>query len=380
MRVLALLQYPEWLPEIRHPHHDGFLRLVQSGEIEQYLAVPYTRRELSPSYRDIWEKTIQKAKDIEAEIIYLQHFHNAHIEHTEFLIHGLQSLPSKPAIGVSSADPFSPDWRPPYFPECFKTASRLSDVTFLTAMGRCAQKVASWNGNTRIVLCPHGACQVTWNPPAEALPDPEFDVVFVGNRVGSRNPASHYFWTSRERSKYVEALARRYGKRFALYGGGWDGIGSWQGRINFDDQFSAYCNARVIFGGAPHNRENYYTSDRPFIAALSGRSLVDVKVPRVENILRDGEHWHLVESSAAAVKKTDALLENPPSLTESLTTAKYIAAHHAQARRTKFMYETLKIIKLHKPGKGGLPPPPFDFFLPEVDVAQELPYATYNWR
>ena len=305
MRLLVLYQADD--PATDQPgYFDGFERLVSEGALAMHRGLGYVGIAKREGWNAVWDKACAAAREMEADAIFLQFFHVPMPEPGEG-IRRLKELPGQPMVFCSLGDPYGRWTR--RVPRAFQSASALSDITFLTGMGYLAQQLVS-TGSQNIVLMPHGCCQVRFSgPPPEPAKQPEFDVVFVGNRMQSRDPLSHFYWVAKKRIAFVTALTNRYGRRFGLFGKGWDGYVSWQGTTPFLQQQETYQRSAIVLGGTPNAYYDFYTSDRPFIAAASGVPLVDYHVPGVERLLEPGRDWWLGHNVYDTVRICDELLE-----------------------------------------------------------------------
>ena len=166
----------------------------------------------------------------------------------------------------------------------------------LSSMGELADHVARFT-TAPILLSPLASCQVRFPalPPIDQDYTPEFDVIFIGSRNASRNPFRPYHHFGQQRERLVNGLTKRFGRRFAVFGKGWDHHPSNPGPIPFGQQAKTARRGRVIVGGVPYSNARYYASNRPFIQMTSGVPVVDTPVPGVETLLRPGEHWFLAD-------------------------------------------------------------------------------------
>src|SRR5690606_22837903 len=121
-----------------------------------------------------------------------------------------------------------------------------------------------------IILLPHGVCQVRFDEHSNEFDPPErdLDVVFIGSRNRARNPTKGYYWRGLRRQRLVERLTRHFGRRFGVFGNGWDYLSSSRGPVRFEQQLSTARRAKLVVGGIPFSSARYYCSDRPFIQAL----------------------------------------------------------------------------------------------------------------
>jgi hypothetical protein len=112
-------------------------------------------------------------------------------------------------------------------------------------------------------------------------PEPEFaaDVSFIGkaDRRGGR-------------VDLVLALAKRF--EVKVYGQGWDKVGLKATREDvFPEQYRAICaSSKVMLGCDLRDDVELYFSNRTWITLGCGGFLVTRYVPKLEEVLRDGEH------------------------------------------------------------------------------------------
>lgn len=320
-------------PAIDHPgYFNGFERMVAEGKLEEHRGLGYVGIAMREGWKSVWDRACDLAREMEADAIFLHFFHVPMPDPAEG-IRRLKTLPTRPIIFCSLGDPYGRWTR--RVPRAFRTASALSDITFLTGMGYLARQLMV-AGSRNLVLMPHGCCQVRFSGPMEQIAEkPQFDVLFVGNRMHSCDPLSHFYWVAKKRVAFVEALSRCYGSRFGLFGRGWEGNTSWQGTTPYLLQQQTYRRSAVVLGGTPNAFYDYYTSDRVFIAAASGVPLVDSHVPGVDRLLEPGRDWWLARNVNEVIRLCDELLGISASVRQSMgaSTRERILARHTQYSR-----------------------------------------------
>jgi hypothetical protein len=297
------------------------------------------------------------------------------------LLEGLKSIPSKPLIMTSYGDPFSSNLLFPHPSSSFMRIARAADLNFQTTMGRCAHYL-SRNAIRYIVFCPHGFCQKRFllSPP-ELTTKRLFDISFVGSRNISKNPLSTLFQTGRRRQGLVSLLQKDFGTRFALFGRGWDGFPSWQGPVAYANQIQAIRKSELFFGGYPGSTQLLYQSDRPWIALISGVPFVDWDVPGLSWMLLVGEDWYPVSTSSQLINQIKFLLSQDQKVLQEKAhlAAMRAASRHSQYHRMRFMVRTASLRWAARDTRKTPPLPPFDFFLPEVDIQKILSQILVGW-
>jgi len=364
-----------------HPgFHDAFKQLVSSGVVESYEPMCYLGLGARVGWQRAFGLMIDHVRNTGSNAVLLQHFHSPDIPDPSDFIRSLRQLPERPVIATSCGDPFGGLLRRP--PMALRKASSLSDITFSSGMGALADELARIGGR-RITLLPLSSCQVRFAPghEPERLRDPDFDIVFIGSRIASRNPGNTLFWTSRRRRTLIEVLDRRYGKRLAVFGHGWKGLRSWQGSVPYSDQLLTLKRGRIGVGGYPNAMTDYYTSDRPFIIGAAGLPLVDWHVPRSDRIFAAGDGISLATSTRNFVQSIDDLLDRSEDERDLLGDAFATSCRlkHTTMHRVQFMVDVLLL--LLDASRAGVVPslPRLPFFHNEVNQSTEKETASRNW-
>lgn len=381
MRLLALFQGNA--PEDQIGYHKGFETLLAEGALTAYRPLAWLGLVNSAGWDGFCSNLLKEVADFVPDAIYFQFFHAPDSTPLKGLVEALRRLPNKPLIAISGGDAFGwHRWMKHRFPEGFLRVANSADVTFVTAMGKCAAYLEQ-RGVKNIVLLPSGVCQERFQPKMIPISDygREFDIVFIGRYNRCRDPRSFLFYYDRKRRKLVDLLTKRYGKRFGLIGPGWEGQPSWQGAIPYSSQVEYCRKAQVVFGGAPGIYQDYYTSDRVFTQGLSGIPFIDWQVPRIQNLLRDRDHWILVRSPNMLLEQIDVLLNSDPviRLKKAALTAEYVFNTFSQLAMMRFLVDTLHNFKAERASGDSAPLPEIPFFLPEVDIESESRHAIRKW-
>lgn len=362
-----------------HPGWNWSLQRLQAkGHIESFENIPWRGYAATHGWPAFYQHVIDRAQDGAFDVVYFHYFHQPHsgVPSPENCMRELKSQPHAPTILSSAGDGFSTTWRPPHYPKSFRGACQCSDIVFTTQMGRAADLMVGW-GARNVVLCPNSICPLRFksyhtDPISQQF---DFDVIMIGSRNGfSRNPFSRDIQMARIRTRIVEALSNRFGKRFGLFGHHWKGCVSAQGPCSFDTQQETFRRGRIIVGGNPYSDCDYYSSNRLFFEVASGIPTVELRVPHLDKIFRDGDQVYFADSVEDIVAKCEWLLKQDPVelYAKSSRAADEIAAMHTQYNRMKFKLD----IARHYRKSGNLRNIDLPYFLPEVDVDSERTYAT----
>lgn len=360
---------------------DGYRKLQAAGEVTQVDIMPVLGPDGVARGSAFWEDAFERAFDHGATLVVFQYYHRADLPDPREAIRKFKSMPNAPFVVSAMGDPFmSGYFGRPNVPRTFLMAAESSDLVVSTSMGVMADHLRR-HTRAPVALLPNGTCQVRFGRAlgADSSGQPEFDVVFIGSRNSSRNLLRSHAWYARERDSLVDALTRRFGSRFAVFGNGWDHKSANQGPVPHSLQAQVARRGRVVVGGIPYSRARYYTSGRPFFQATSGVPIVDSLVPGVGTILRPDEHWILApqEDLVRAVERTLELGDTERQRIGAAA-AEYVLSAHTQAHRVATLLENVR--RLRRIHETGVPEAPYlPFFLPEVDVAVETRRATRGW-
>ena len=378
--VLLILQGKE---PADHPGIvDGYTRLQRQGRVRRLDIMPVFGPNGVQRGAAFWAEVLERALGNGTTLVVFQYYHSKLLPDPRPAIEALRRLPESPFIVSTLGDAFMNGYLGrPSVPRSFLQAAERSDLVMLTSMGGLADCIARFT-SAPIVLSPNGACQVRFPGPvpSDQTDTLEYDVIFIGSRNASRNPFRPHHHFGRQRERLVNGLSKRFGRRFAVFGKGWDHQRSSQGPIPFDQQAKTARRGRVIVGGVPYSTARYYTSNRPFIQMTSGVPVVDTAVPGVETLLRPGEHW-LLADERSLLKEVERVLELPDERRSAVgaAAAKYVLAHHTQADRVASLLENVRRLRLSRCPTESPTPPYLPFFLSEVNLEKEARSSTRNW-
>ena len=377
MRLLVLYQASNAAAD--HPgFFEAFDRLVSEGSLGAHVGIPFVGVAARKGWGGLWAEAEQIARSVEAEAVFLHFFHASMPDPTRGILR-LKNLPSRPTMFTSLGDPYG-HWTN-RIPKSFRVASALADVSFLTGMGSLARQLRGW-GSRNLVLMPHGCCQVRFSSPAnDGQVRRQFDVAFIGSRIRSRNALGYFHRVARKRVEFVEAVTKRYGRRFGLFGHGWEGNPVWQGPIPPHRQVEAYRRSAVALGGMPNAFYDFYTSDRPFIAIASGVPFVDYWVKGVDCLLAPGRDWWLARTQEEMFGLCDQLLEMPNEERIRLGEAarEQVLTHHTQYHRCREMISIVKSIRDARLSGQKAPLPKLEF-LASSHAQAPFPESIVGWE
>lgn len=360
---------------------DGYEQLRGNGTIRELGVFPVFGPHGVDQGESFWRSVLSHAYDTSASLVVFQYYHSDRLPDPRPWIRRLRELPSGPIVLLTLGDAFMNGYfGRPNVPKSFLAAASAADLVALTSLGALADYIDRFT-DAPLVLSPNAVCQVRFGSHHEtpSTSQAEFDLVFVGSRNRSRNPLRSYHWLAQRRERLVEALSRRFSKRFAVFGHGWDDLPNALGPVPFAEQVAAVRRGRVVVGGIPFSHARYYTSNRPFIQATSAVPIVDVQVSGVETLPQDGRHWLLAPESELMARIDQALeMFDAERATLGTEAAQYVLERHTQAHRVATLVENVRRVRGAREGGDRLPPH-LPFFLDGVDQASEGRMAVRRW-
>ncbi|HLO92739.1 MAG TPA: glycosyltransferase, partial [Burkholderiaceae bacterium] len=345
------------------------------GALQATWALPYLGP-MPEATEAAFARALRLIEDEGVDTLWLQCYHGPLPDPRPFL-QAARRLQPDLLVLVSSGDAFG-RWLH-RTPASLRQACAAADLSFLSVLGPVADAVAA-AGARNLVLMPHGACQERFAAPTPRPEAPPFDVVFVGSHHAGRNPFNPINRAARQRRAMVQALARRHGPRFGLFGRGWEGQPGWQGPVPFADQHRAMALGRLQLGGFPGGRAPFYLSDRPYIAMASGTPLLDCRLEGVDRLAREGVHWALYEDLPGLLRLCDRSLEDEAGLrTMGRTARDYVLAGHTQYHRVREMLRIAAELREARRQGCRMPAPAPRIFHEGVRPEDEIPRVIRAW-
>ncbi|MFA6400491.1 MAG: glycosyltransferase [Salinivirgaceae bacterium] len=345
--------------------------------IDSFINIPFLGYAEKYGWEAFYIEVIRLCKEEAIDLVYFHHFHKGKsIQLTpKHCIEEILQLPKRPVVITSVGDPFSENWMMPDYPEYFKDASKLADITFSSQMGKAADKMIKW-GAKNVVLSPLGMCQKRFKAyTRDVNASREFEIVFIGNSglSGKINPISKIWWSGKKRVNVVKELHHQFKEKFGLYGEGWDKKYS-QGAINFDLQQETFNKGRFAIDAPPRSFSDYYSSNRHLFQIASGAPTIMFETPRIKNIYKENDHCYYVEETEKLIDRIEEILKikDDELRQRANNAAKYIQENHTQYHRMRFKIDTVKRFIANNYTLDVK----FPFFLPEVNLDEEMKFAT----
>lgn len=249
------------------------------------------------SWNAVLDEVLEIAKKLRPTAILIAHsrhrpFHDGYLDRLR------SSSDPAPILAYDERDVFGYVRKP--LPRATLHLASRCDVVFLVARGKFAERFRR-AGCGNLVYLPHAADTRRFGTPWTPTRDRDFDVVMIANLYRSRCP-----WRSipgtRARFQLGRALYRRFGRRFRVYGAGWDDEPYAAEPIPFGQQEQALRQAWLSIGQEHFPELEGYFSDRLPVALLSGVGYVTNRIRGMETVLRHGEHVLYFDSPAHAVE------------------------------------------------------------------------------
>lgn len=146
----------------------------------------------------------------------------------------------------------------------------VSDLVTLIGLGSLFDVVKPHVPSAAIRYVPHCYDKTRFGKGTPDKTEKTHDLVMIGNRGTRKRLKFLYVPGGRRRADFARKLSDEHGKRFALYGAGWDGLDANMGLLPFDRQESAIQSAKISVNWDHFDDISYYFSDRLPISLAAG--------------------------------------------------------------------------------------------------------------
>ncbi|KAB2880962.1 glycosyltransferase [bacterium] len=339
MRILYLVNEPTDGYQVGY--RSAMEGLVKSGQLESYCPFSFYVEEKKLGS---WNKTLESLYDIVIEfqphVLLVAHLGKYHVIPQAFVekIKSLYDIP--PVLAYDERDVYGYVRKP--LPESVLQFSKFCDVVFLVAAGSFANRFRN-AGCRNVQFLPEAADTVQFGKPWTPDLERKFDVIMLANRHPSRIPFRSMPGI-REREILARNLYDVFGKKFGLFGRGWENYLGNQGVVPFGEQENILRSSWLSVGqGHFPNYENYF-SDRLPIALLSKVAHVCSAQPGLENLFSHGEHCMLFKTPDEAVSLCRLLLSWPKKELIALGErgAEWVRNNYTETIRMEKLVNTLK--------------------------------------
>lgn len=371
--------------------HDSFKKATSNGEPIKFYNFPIKGFCEQHDGADVYKEILRLNRDFNPDVVFFQHFHGLNIGSPIRCIEALRASANHPIIIGSAGDLFQQSLSHLWIRRWPRNTLDLAvhaDAFFMTSMGSNANFLVR-KGAKNVIFLP--LAHIWQNFQDWNCPNPVkkiYDVVMIGsidNRLKLRNPIGAKIHSA-HRKALADALWKRYGSRFALFGNGWGNHPAALGPVPFNEQITALRQGVVSVDSIAPFPEVYYASNRPFIIAGSGTALVQYYTPRIDKLLQDGTHADFVASTDEMITACDRILNMDSRAREqrSEETVKYIFEHHTRLQRVDTIISTVEAIQQHRAGlvslETALRHVRMRHFLPQVSLGEEYSYCVANWQ
>lgn len=290
----------------------AFSEMVKDNVIEDCQVFSYLLEAQALNNPEKWEKKLLSiVNEFQPNVIFWQHISNFPIISHLFI--QLKNLPIKPFLVYHEGDIFGKSIK--RLTHSMKILARNSDITFLVGLGEHAELFRN-AGAKKVIFAPWCADTTLfgkkWNPHE---PDRK-DVVMIGNRYTSQYPFLRNINALRIpgavlREQFAQQLYKRIGKRFKVYGRGWEEFPFSAGSVAFKDQ-ELVLRRHLISVNWDHFPDTpFYFSDRLPNTLLSGVAHATNYHPGYELMFKNGEQLAYFHSVVEAVDLVDWMLAQP---------------------------------------------------------------------
>ncbi len=243
----------------------AFKALLNKGDLSALEIFSFLHESNQHGLQTTKEKMLKLAEEFQPDVIFWQHIDKFDI--TEDFIQQLKNVSSKPKLVYHEADPYAKYIK--MINNNMRIMFRNSDAVFMVGAGTFAN-LAIEAGAEKVYFSPHVFDSTRFGTNWEPTLQRENDLIMIANAKGYVRIPGRYFPGSQRRKELGKKLSRFFGKRFALYGKGWDGLEASRGLLAFNQQESAIRNAWISVNWDHFDEEPFYFSNRLPISLATG--------------------------------------------------------------------------------------------------------------
>lgn len=181
------------------------------------------------------------------------------------------------------------------------------DVTFLVCSGGWMFEQFQKHNSGKSIYLPHVCDEIHFGnrKPNGCLK--KYDIVMLGNLHINRVPFNSMPGV-KERVRVATALYKKFGKRFAVFGTGWENYPFSAGVVPFFEQEDVLLSSNLSVGVDHFLSYDQYFSDRLPISLLSGVPHLSWQTPKLDLLFKENEHIFYFKSVEECVLKSEAIL------------------------------------------------------------------------
>jgi len=176
-------------------------------------------------------------------------------------------------------------WSPP---KNMVNLGRLIDATFITSTSLIDDFTK--RGCNNVKYLPERLDTIRFGEQFTPSNHRSFDIIMIANNYNDLGIKK--FPGQKTRLELVKLFSKYYGKKFGLFGSGWEGEKTWQGIVPYQDQQEVMRDSWLILGVNNWEHANYF-SDRYLISISSGIPVLYKHFEGCENFfLSEKECWY----------------------------------------------------------------------------------------
>ncbi len=284
----------------------AFNRLVQDGTLSRLSTYSFLAKlRAGRSIEDIKREIISECEAFQPDIILWQHISEFQADDA-FLV-DLKRRSQCQLFVYHDEDPFGRFVKP--ITKQMAAMFRASDLVMMGGTGEFFE-LARRNGAKDVRYLAHSFDNVRFGKPWAPPMKRNVKLTMIGSRIRRRIPGLTFPGAPR-RFELARKLDRLFGRSFALYGSGWDGLSSARGKIPFDQQEAALRQGLVSINWDHFDHIPYYFSDRLPISLAAGVPHVTSYHPGYEFLFKDCPGLFAVRTIDEAVSCAQWLLSQP---------------------------------------------------------------------
>lgn len=225
----------------------------------------------SGSHQEVMNQILAIAEKFQPDVIYWHHV--SHFKLNDDFFVKLKEKAPKAKNVYHEPDPYGRFIK--RINENMRLLFSKADLTIMSGAGNFI-KLAQEAGAKNVIFSVQHFDNIRVGRPWTPTETRENDLVMIANAAGYIKIPGRYIPGSQRRIELGKKLSESFGRRFALYGNGWDGLEAARGRLEFNLQEQTIRSSWVSINWQHFDKEPFYFSNRIPISLASG-------VPHITN-------------------------------------------------------------------------------------------------
>jgi hypothetical protein len=343
MKLFYLINEPTLNYQVGY--REAIRKLINEGDLTDCLFYSFDVKlgEFDWNWDEVVDDIVKEVSEYRPDAVLFAHTCNKPFR-ASFFKQVKQNLGYKPVYALDERDAYGRFTKK--LPGELLSLSRNCDVTFLSSSGGWLFNQFKFANKGQVMYLPQCCDDIHFGKKKQNDTGKLYDVVMIGNLLNSRIPFLSMPGV-KKREMIAKALYKRHGKRFAVFGAGWEKYPFSAGTVPFFEQEKVLHSSNLSIGVDHFLNYDQYYSDRLPIALFSSVPHLSWETPRLNSLFKEGEHVYYYSSVEESVSKSDSVLSGKFERTDLLVlqASNLVRTHYTEAARMRKLIKEIHDIR-----------------------------------